>query len=105
MRADLTPYTKAWAGKPPTARQAQALTFIAAYTAEHGYPPTVREISDSMGIASNNGASEHVDRLERKGLVTRARLVARGLVLTASGKAFLESTRPGPAPAGAEGGS
>lgn len=90
----------------PSPRQAEVLRFIAEHAAQHGYPPTLREICNGIGIVSTNGASDHINGLIRKGMLTRARLVSRGLVPTASGKAFLESTRPGPAPAGAtEGGS
>jgi repressor LexA len=90
--------------RPLTPRQTEALVFIATHTAEHGYPPTTRELSDAMGIASNNGAAEHLDRLERKGLIKRTPMVARSIVLTEAGKAFI-AARPGPAPAGAEGGT
>jgi repressor LexA len=104
MKPDLAPYA-AGSHRPPSPRQIEALVFIATYMAERGYPPTVREISDSMGIASTNGAAEHVDRLERKGLLRRAPLVSRGLVITESGRAFIAAL-PGPAPVAApEGGS
>jgi repressor LexA len=92
--------------RPPTKRQTQVLRFIADHAAEHGYSPSSREICAAIGIVGTNGAHDHVKALVRKGMVTRTSFVARSTVLTESGKAFLESTRPGPAPAGAaEGGS
>ena len=52
-----------------TDRQAQALRFVAAYTDEQGYPPTLREIGDHLGIRSTNGVGEHLGRLEVKGML------------------------------------
>lgn len=104
MKADLSSYSRSGPREGPTERQASVLRFIASFSAEHGYPPTLREIGDELGMLSTNGAATHIDRLVRKGMVTRKALVARGLVLTDAGRAFLEA-QPGPAPACAEGGS
>lgn len=88
----------------PTDRQAMVLRFIASFTAEHGYPPTLRQIGDALGILSTNGVNQHLLRLVCKGLIKHTRNVSRGLVLTDAGRAFI-ATQPGPAPACAEGGS
>lgn len=101
MNADFAPYAGG-SHRPLTPRQTEALVFIAAYTTEHGYPPTTRELSDAMGIASNNGAAEHLDRLMRKGLIKRTPMVARSIVLTDAGRAFI-AAQPGPVPANEEG--
>lgn len=92
MKADLTAFA-AGRHKPPTARQAEALRLVAAYLAEHGCSPTLREIGRAMGVGS---IEEHVDRLERKGLLERTG-ARRGLVVTAAGRAFLAAL---PAPCG-----
>lgn len=38
-------------------------------THEFGYPPTVREIGDRVGLKSSSTVKGHLDRLKRKGLV------------------------------------
>ena len=57
--------------EPLTRRQQQALDFIKASIAEHGWPPTLREIGDHMGIKSTNGVNDHLNALIRKGYLTR----------------------------------
>jgi SOS-response transcriptional repressor LexA len=84
--------TLAYATRPPTTRQGDVLRFIASSTAERGFPPTLREISDGVCIVSTNGVSDHLAALSRKGLVTVTPGVARGIVLTAKGKAWLEQS-------------
>jgi repressor LexA len=83
------------ADRPPTALQAKVLRLIAASIRELGWPPTLREICVAMGLASTNGAKDHICALERKGLVTQAPLIARGLALTERGRAFIEGTTEG----------
>lgn len=53
---------------PITPRQTKALDFIRSYSIELGYPPTLQELADSLGIAKV-GAFEHVKALEKKGYV------------------------------------
>lgn len=49
-----------------TARQNQVLNYIAGYLRTHNYPPTIREISEFLGI-SVKGAYDHVKALQKKG--------------------------------------
>lgn len=51
----------------PTRRQALVLAYVAAFTAERGYAPTLREIGDGLGIASVNAVSQHLFYLRKKG--------------------------------------
>lgn len=67
--------------KLPTARQQKVLDFLATYTADHGYPPTLREIGKHMGIRSTNGVADHLRALERKGFIRRNMLLSRSSVL------------------------
>jgi SOS-response transcriptional repressor LexA len=83
--------------KPPTARQTQVLRIIAARTLASGYPPSLRELCDLVGIASTNGVSDHCTALERKGMLTVTPRVSRGMVLTPAGHAYLAQCRE-PAP-------
>jgi len=67
-------------GKPPlTNRQQEALDYISACLTERGYPPTLREIGEHMGIRSTNGVNDHLKALERKGYLVREELKSRAL--------------------------
>lgn len=65
--------------QPLTARQQQALDFISHCLERRGYPPTLREIGEHMGIRSTNGVNDHLKALERKGYLVREELKSRAL--------------------------
>ena len=54
-----------------TKRQATVLELIAEYIEEVGYPPTIRELGDALGISSTNGVNDHLKALEKKGYLSR----------------------------------
>jgi repressor LexA len=62
-----------------TDRQQQVLDFIAASINERGYPPTLREIGERLGIRSTNGVNDHLKALEKKGYLAREDLKSRAL--------------------------
>ncbi len=62
-----------------TDRQRQALDYISECLTERGYPPTLREIGEHMGIRSTNGVNDHLKALERKGYLLREELKSRAL--------------------------
>lgn len=62
-----------------THRQQQALDFISTCLHQRGYPPTLREIGEHMGIRSTNGVNDHLKALERKGYLIREELKSRAL--------------------------
>ena len=64
-----------------TKRQAQTLDFIRQSIEDRGYPPTLREIGESMGIRSTNGVNDHLRALERKGYLRREDMKSRALRL------------------------
>jgi repressor LexA len=64
-----------------TARQEQTLDFIRQSILERGYPPTLREIGEYMGIRSTNGVNDHLRALERKGYLRREDMKSRALKL------------------------
>lgn len=64
-----------------TKRQQQTLEFIRKSIEERGYPPTLREIGESMGIRSTNGVNDHLRALERKGYLRREDMKSRALKL------------------------
>lgn len=54
-----------------TGRQAAILEFIRKNLQEHGYPPSVREIGDAVGLASSSTVHGHLARLQAKGYLRR----------------------------------
>lgn len=52
-------------------RQARILTAITRHIAEHGYPPSVREIGDIVGLTSTSSVHWHLKALEAKGYLRR----------------------------------
>ena len=52
-----------------TDRQRQTLQFVAETVAERGYPPSVREICEALGLASSSTVHSHLQALQRKGYV------------------------------------
>jgi repressor LexA len=64
-----------------TERQRAVLDFISTSIQRRGYPPTLREIGNHLGIRSTNGVNDHLRALERKGYLTREDMKSRTLRL------------------------
>lgn len=62
-----------------TDRQRMVLEYICGSIDERGYPPTLREIGNKLGIRSTNGVNDHLRALERKGFLTREDMKSRTL--------------------------
>jgi repressor LexA len=60
-----------WETPMLTTRQQEIWQFLAEYVDEHGYPPTVREIGEAVGLASPSTVHAHLANLERAGLIRR----------------------------------
>jgi repressor LexA len=73
-------------------RKQKIIECIARTVAERGYPPSVREIADAVGLASTSAVHHHLTSLEREGLLERGSHSSRALRLTARGEAELEAT-------------
>lgn len=58
-------------GKGLTRRQEEILTFIQRYADAHGYPPSVREIGQALGLTSSSTVHSHLSALEKKGYLRR----------------------------------
>lgn len=54
-----------------TERQQRILEVIRAFTAERGYPPSVREIGERVGLSSSSTIHAHLKTLERRGFISR----------------------------------
>lgn len=52
-------------------RQEEILRFIKEEVRLKGYPPSVREIGQAVGLASSSTVHGHLERLEKKGLIRR----------------------------------
>ena len=64
-----------------TARQQEIWQFLVDYVDGHGYPPTVREIGEAVGLASPSTVHAHLANLERAGLLRRDPTKPRALDL------------------------
>ena len=58
-----------------TGRQQEIWSFLVDYVDRHGYPPTVREIGEAVGLASPSTVHAHLANLERAGLLRRDTLL------------------------------
>jgi repressor LexA len=54
-----------------TTRQQQIFEFIKRYTNDKGYPPTVRDIGQAIGLTSSSTVHAHLANLERLGVLRR----------------------------------
>lgn len=54
-----------------TERQRRILEVIRQFTAEQGYPPSVREIGERVGLSSSSTIHAHLKTLEKHGLISR----------------------------------
>jgi repressor LexA len=65
-----------------TGRQQEIWAFLVDYVDRHGYPPTVREIGEAVGLASPSTVHAHLANLERGGYLRRDPTKPRALELT-----------------------
>ena len=65
-----------------TARQQRILDVIERTVRERGYPPTVREIGDAVGLTSSSSVHAQLANLERKGLLTKDPTKPRAMTLS-----------------------
>lgn len=72
-----------------TERQERMIKFIADFTREKGYPPTISEIGEGCEISSSSVVSKNRDRLAEENLITITPNTARGIILTEKGRELL----------------
>lgn len=65
--------------KPRGDNQAKILAFIKSEIQDKGYPPSVREICDAVGLKSTSTVHGHLTRLEKKGLLHRDTMKPRAI--------------------------
>ncbi len=54
-----------------TKKQNEILDFMKQYIAEHGFPPTIREIGSALGVNSPATIHAHLNNLEKKGTIRK----------------------------------
>src|SRR2546426_9185990 len=79
-----------------TKRQREIYEFVTRFVDEHGYPPTVREIGDAVGLASPSTVHAHLANLERAGFLKRDPTKPRAIELT--GRRRAEAQPPARSP-------
>jgi len=62
-----------------TKKQQAVLDYIKTHIKERGFPPTQAEITQAFGWKSYNAAYDHLRAMRRRGVITIARGVARGI--------------------------
>jgi repressor LexA len=60
--------------------------FVGAHVAEHGYPPSVREIGAVLGLASSSTVQHHIDVLVKEGRLRRRPGTSRTLSVAPTAK-------------------
>ncbi len=64
-----------------TRKQKEIYEFILAFTGEHGYPPSVREIGAAVGLKSPSTVHFHMKGLEEAGVIVKAEGKTRAISL------------------------
>jgi len=84
--------------KAITPRQLEMVRAIKRSVVERGYPPTLRELGETLGIRSTNGVADHLRWMRKKGLVEAADpgALSRSIRLTAVGDAAAGEVVPSP---------
>ena len=67
--------------RPISDKQKQILAFIREYTAERGYPPSVREIGAAVGLRSPSTVHAHIKRLQELGYLEKDEHKTRSITL------------------------
>src|SRR5437016_13908270 len=64
-----------------TDRQHKILDYIRYVTKVRNYPPSVREIGEAVGLSSSSTVHNHLNQLERRGLIKRDPSKSRTVML------------------------
>ena len=67
---------------PLTARQQQVLAYIDEVVRHRGYPPSVREIGEAVGLSSSSTVHAHLAALQDKGYLRRDPSKPRAMEVT-----------------------
>jgi repressor LexA len=73
--------------KKLTEKQQQIYDYIISFTEEYGYPPSVREIGEAVGLKSPSTVHFHMKGLRSAGLISQAEGKTRAITVTGEGEA------------------
>jgi repressor LexA len=76
-----------------TGRQREIFDYLSEYVDQRGYPPTVREIGEAVGLASPSTVHAHLANLERAGLLKRDPTKPRALELVGRDRGGREESK------------
>lgn len=68
--------------KPLTSKQQQIYDYILSFSEEHGYPPSIREIGEHVGLKSPSTVHFHLKGLKAAGLITKAEGKTRAITVS-----------------------
>ena len=69
-----------------SSRQQEILAYVNTHVDEHGYPPTVREIGQAVGLTSPSTVHAHLEKLAKAGLIRRDATKPRALEVIEGGR-------------------
>lgn len=81
--------------EPLSRRQTDVLTIINDHLSRQGYPPSIREIANQMGLTGTVSVVQHLNALERKGYIRRSRASSRGISVITEGVDWRQECLPG----------
>ena len=64
-----------------TPKQQQIYDYILSFTSQHGYPPSVREIGEAVGLRSPSTVHFHLKHMEELGVIGKGAGKGRALTL------------------------
>lgn len=62
-----------------TSRETEVLRALSLWIRDHGFPPSMRELGEAVGLASTRSVSEYLERLEALGYIRRHRDRSRAI--------------------------
>lgn len=83
---------------PLPARQRDVINLIVRLTEEHGYPPTLAELAQGLGLKNRMTVHQHVAALKKKGLVHWEPGLNRSIRVLSEGLAYCEGHESSHAP-------
>lgn len=81
-----------------TEKQNRILELVEEHVRRLGYPPTMQELADSLGVRSKFAIYKHLVALEKKGYIRRSEGGARGITLLKSEEPYGDGEAEGKVP-------
>lgn len=81
--------------EPLSRRQKDVLQVIEEFLNNQGFPPSIREIANRLGLTGTVSVVQHLNALERKGYIKRSRSSSRGITLNSEAGTWRQDLLPG----------